>query len=81
MSLSVCLPFSSELMGWGDLEEYRKIVLFCFLVRKIVPELTSVANLPLFCMWDATTAWLDEWCVGVHPGSEPMNPGLPKLSA
>ena len=22
------------------------------------------ANLPLFCMWDAATAWLDEWCVG-----------------
>ena len=34
------------------------------LVRKIGPELTSVASLPLFCMWDTTTAWLDEWCVG-----------------
>ena len=26
-------------------------------------------------MWDATTAWLDEWCVGPRPGSEPANPG------
>ena len=33
---------------------------FCFLVRKIGLELTSVANLSLFCMWDAATAWLDE---------------------
>ena len=23
------------------------------------------ASLPLFCMWGATTAWLDEWCVDV----------------
>ena len=41
-----------------------------FLVKKIGPELTSVANLPLFCMWDATTAWLDEQCVGVCLGTE-----------
>ena len=49
-----------------------------FLVRKFGHELTSVANLPLFfslcwakicatlppyCMWDGTTAWLDECCV------------------
>ena len=31
---------------------------FFFLLRKIGPELTSVANLPLFYMWDATTAGL-----------------------
>ena len=45
----------------------------CFVsvyVRKIGPELTSVANLPLFCMWCAATAWLDEWCVGLSLGSE-----------
>ena len=32
-----------------------------FLVKKIVPELTSV---PIFLnfMWDATKAWLDKWC-------------------
>ena len=28
------------------------------LVRKICPEPTSVANLPLFCMWVTATAWL-----------------------
>ena len=27
--------------------------------------LTSATNLPLFCMWDAATAWLDEQCVGL----------------
>ena len=48
---------------------------FCVCVRKIGPELTSVASLPLFfCMWDATTAWLDERCVGPRLGSEPVNP-------
>ena len=36
------------------------------------------ANLSLFCMWDAATAWLDEWCVGLHPGSKPANLGPPK---
>ena len=32
-----------------------------FLVRKIVAELTSVPIF-LYFMWDAATAWLDEWC-------------------
>ena len=71
---------------------------FCVCVRKIGPELTSVANLPLFaeedcpwanicahlplfCMWDATRAWLDEQHVGPGPGSKPVNPGPSKQSA
>ena len=33
----------------------------CVCVRKIGPELTSVPIL-LYFMWDAATAWLDEWC-------------------
>ena len=36
----------------------------------IGPELRSVASLPLFCIWDATTALLHEQCLGLHPGSE-----------
>ena len=24
-------------------------------------------------MWHTTTEWLDEQCVGLHPGSEPLN--------
>ena len=39
------------------LERYHYFYLV--LVRKIGPELTC-ANLPLFSMWDAATAWLDE---------------------
>ena len=31
--------------------------LFKFLLRKVCPELTSIANLPLFCMWVTATAW------------------------
>ena len=55
-----------------------KVFIFIFVrVCKIGPELTSVANLPLFClrkivtgtsvpiflyfMWDVATAWLDKW--------------------
>ena len=48
---------------------------FLFFVRMIGPELTSVPVF-LYFMWDAATAWLDEWCIGPHPGSEPMTPGL-----
>ena len=44
-------------------------------VRKIGRELTSVASLPLFCLWDAATAWLDELCISPFLGSEPMNSG------
>ena len=52
--------------------------MFCFvlfLVRKIVPEPTSV---PI--VWDAAMAWLDEQYIGPHLGSEPENPGSPKQS-
>ena len=51
-----------------------------FYLRKIVSELTS-ASLPLFCIWDSTTAWFDERCVGLHLGSDPVNPRLLKQSA
>ena len=53
----------------ADVEEKNNFILFfffwvcvCVCVRKIVPKLTSLANLPLFFMWGATTAWPDEWC-------------------
>ena len=39
------------------------------------------AHLPLFYMWDATTACLNKRCIGPHPGSELVNPGPPKRSA
>ena len=49
-------------------EKYVKTfisILFFFLLRKISPELTSIASLPLFFLflWAAATAWLltDEW--------------------
>ena len=52
---------------------------FYFLgVRKTGPELTSVPIFLYFYMWDATTAWLNEWCVGPHLGSGLANPGPPK---
>ena len=34
------------------------LIYFIFLfLRKICPELTSIANLPLFCVWATTTTW------------------------
>ena len=30
---------------------------FFFWLRKIHPELTSIANLPLLCRWVTTTTW------------------------
>ena len=53
---------------------------FFFCLRKIVDELTSVPVFLHFCMWDATTARLDEQCVGLCLGYEPVNPGLLKWS-
>ena len=52
---------------------YMKFEGFCF-VRKIGPELTSVANLHLLCMWVAAPAWLMSG-VGLHPGPETSNLG------
>uniref|UniRef100_A0A8C4MNW3 Monoamine oxidase B n=1 Tax=Equus asinus asinus TaxID=83772 RepID=A0A8C4MNW3_EQUAS len=48
-------------------------------MKELLDKISNVcANLPLFCMWDATTAWLDKQCVGLCLGSEPANPRLPK---
>ena len=50
-------------------------LLFLFpLVRKIGPELMSVPAF-LYFMWYTATAWLDEWCVGLCPGSKPQTSG------
>ena len=51
---------------------------FFFLLRKICPELTSVASLPFLCVWSAATAWPLRSGVGPRPGTEP---GLPKQIA
>ena len=45
-----------------------------FLLEEGSPWANICANLPLLCMWDATTAWLMSGA-GLHPGSEPTNPG------
>ena len=38
--------------------------IFLFLLEENCPWVDICANLPLFCMWDAATAWLHEQCVG-----------------
>ena len=42
------------------------------------PWANICAHLPLFCMWDAPTAWPDEPCVGLCPGPDPANSRPPK---
>ena len=58
----------------------RMIYLLAFFGEEDCCWANICASLPLLCMWDATSVWLDEQCVGLRPGSEPANPGLPKLS-
>ena len=58
----------------------RIIVLLVFFGQEDCPWANIYASLPLFCIGNATTAWLDEWCVGLCPGSGPVNPGLPEQS-
>ena len=48
---------------------------FSFFGEEDCPWANIYANLPLFCMWNATTAWLDEHCVGPRLGSELVSPG------
>ena len=38
------------------------------------PWVNICASLPVFCMWVAASAGLDEWCVGPCPGSKAVNP-------
>ena len=45
---------------------------FFLLLRKISPEIISVANLPLLYMWVATITWLTS-CVGSCPASKSVN--------
>ena len=58
--------------------ESRLLLLIDFFGEEEWPCANICANLPLFCTWDAATAWLDEWCVGQCLGSERANPGPPK---
>ena len=68
--------FSSE-EDWPELRSVANLPLFAW-GRFTWANICH--RLPLFWMWDTATAWLDEQCVGPHPGSEPANPGLPKQS-
>ena len=44
------------------------------MVRQVSPELTSVPVFLNFIFGTPATAWLDEQCVGPHPGSKLVNP-------
>ena len=66
MLVKIALPF------------YFIFYLFIILLRKIHPELTSTANLPLFCIWVTTTTWLLTMGVCLCLGTEP---GPPKQSS
>ena len=52
-----------------------------FILRKIIPELTSVPIFLYFISGTPGTAWLDKWCLDLCLASELANPGPPKQSA
>ena len=49
--------------------------IFFWKKKKISSELTSVPIFLYFICGMPATAWLDEWCVRLHLGSELANPG------
>ena len=51
---------------------------FSFFLRKTGPELPSMPIFLYFICGMPATAWLDKQCIGLHPGSQPANPRLPK---
>ena len=81
--IPLCFWYVSLFVSWVQL----RIKIFCYILfiylffsEKDQPWANICANLPLLYMWDATTAWLDEWWVGLRPGSEPVNRRQPKQS-
>ena len=54
--------------------------IFLFSLEEEWPWANICASLPLFYLWDAATAWLDEYCRST-PGILTCEPGLLKLSA
>ena len=54
--------------------EALKFIVFIVFAEEDGPQANICASLPLFCTWDATTAWLMSG-VGLCLGSEPTNPG------
>ena len=54
------------------------VIVIIVLLRKIHLELTSLTNLPLFCLWATTTAWPLMTGVSLHGAIER---GPPKLNA
>ena len=55
-------------------------IFLLFLLEEDCHSANICANPPPFCMWDATTGLLDQWCLGPCLGSELVNPRLPKWS-
>ena len=43
------------------------IILYFFFGDEAWPCANICASPPLFCLWDAATAQLNEWCVGPCP--------------
>ena len=85
LCLSLCLTraFSLPLflflrMISRELTSTTSLPLF---VRKSGPELTSVLIFLYFMCEAPATAWLDEWCVGLCPGSDPVKHRLLKQSS
>ena len=81
-------PSSSFCSMWGFVLEGELMsfesswgpYIYIYFFEEDWPWANIHTHLPLPYMWDATTAWLDKWCVGLCLGSEPGKPRLPKQS-
>ena len=78
----ICISDTVLSLSMTECVQLRVIYLFIVLLRKIGPELTSVANLPLFFMWVAATAWPPMkgvgLCLVIEPGPPKQN--VPNLT-
>ena len=58
-----------------ELTSVANLPAFFFLPQSPSTQLYILVVSPSSAMWDAATAWLDEYFVGPYPRSEPTNLG------
>ena len=60
--------------------ELTSVPIFLFLLEEYCHWANICVNLPVCFMCNTATAWPDERCIGLRPGSEPAKPGPLKRS-
>ena len=80
--LCCSLMLSSWLQQFLAQSRYSTRIYIFFFAEEDSPWANICANLPLFCIWVATTAWPPTSGVGLHPGTEPglLKQSVPNLT-